>query len=100
MNRPLIPTLICWETRNWRHNNEANKWCKNYDLTPLTKNTYLGLLKDTEKKILLNYFSLLFTKKTENFFFFPLCKSCAMLIIDKDKKSQNRPAKYPKFEIV
>ena len=68
----LKPTLVCWETRNWRHRKKATEWCKNYDLTPLTKTIYIGNLKTKEKSRIELSFHALFITKTEKYYLLPL----------------------------
>lgn len=68
----LKPTLVCWETRNWRHHKKAMEWCKNYGLYPLTRTIYIGNLKTRELSRIENSFKDLFIKKTEKYYLFPL----------------------------
>ncbi len=76
MNNFPIITLVTWETRNWRHNDKALVWCKNYGLKPITRTVYVGKLYGKERMLLQKKFQLVFNKKTEKFAFIGLCQSC------------------------
>ena len=76
MNYPSYTTLISWETRNWRHREQALKWCKDYGFKPVTKHTFIGDIYEKEREELRAKFASLFISKTERFFFVALCKTC------------------------
>lgn len=98
MNNSFIITLIYWQTRNWRHNKEAETLCKNYGLLPLTKTFYVSKLKRKEIVALTKHFEKTFLKKTEIYNLFPLCKSCFDAVtMPKIKKGRIHQAP---FEII
>jgi len=76
MNNFSTITLVTWETRNWRHNDKALLWCKNYGLKPITRTVYIGKLYIKERALLQKKFQLVFNKKTEKFALMGLCQSC------------------------
>lgn len=76
MNKLLITTAVCWETRNHRHAHQAAEWCRNYGLHPLTKTIHIGRLRRDERAVLERNFTAVFTSQTEKFHILPLCKTC------------------------
>ena len=76
MNHFNAITLVSWETRNWRHRDQAVLWCKNYGLKPVLRNVYIGKLYSKEREKLEKIFKETFAKKTEKFFVSTLCRSC------------------------
>jgi CRISPR/Cas system-associated endoribonuclease Cas2 len=76
MNYIPYITLVGWETRNWRHQDRALVWCKDYGLKAVTKHVFVGELYAKERVEMRDKFKSLFTSKTEKFFFASMCKSC------------------------
>lgn len=76
MTKRFIITVICWETRSFRHKKKAVEYCKNYGLYSLMKNLYVGRLRTGEEALLIEYFNKIFTNKTEKFCVFSICETC------------------------
>lgn len=96
----LKPTLLCWETRNWRHQKQAVEWCKNYGLTPLTRTVYAGNLKTKEIKLIEDNFQKLFVNKTEAYYFFPLHNFTISQLTGKKDHAKEKLSEDSEFEIV
>lgn len=96
----LKPTLVCWETRNWRHRKQALEWCKNYGLTPLTSTVYAGNLKTKERKRIEDNFKNLFINKTEIYYFFPLHNFTVNQLTGKRDQAKEKLSGDSDFEIV
>lgn len=98
MNNAPGVTAVCWQTRNVSRHRQATEFCKNYGLRPLTGNLWIGMLKPVEQNSLVQWFEKSFTKKTEKFHCFPLCKNCyESAILGKIEKTN---VSYPQFEII
>lgn len=98
MNKLLIMTAVCWETRNYRHARQAAEQCRNYGLHSLTKTIHIGRLRQDERAALEKNFAAVFTNKTEKFYILPLCKTCfseALLY-----QTKHGDLETPSFEIV
>ena len=76
MNNFSTVTLVTWQTCNWRHQNKALVWCKNYGLKSITRTLYIGKLYSKERTLLYNEFKTVFNKKTDKFSLIGLCQSC------------------------
>ncbi len=92
-------TLLGWESRNWRHQNKALLWCKDYGLTSVTKSFFVGELYAKERKSVEQKFKNLFTGKTEKFFFATMCKSCFNESMS-DMNVQKKIKQIASFELV
>lgn len=80
MNRQLFSVVVSWRTRNWRHAQRGERWCKDYGLIPIHKNLYIGNLYFDERNELNQKLLDLFIGKTERYCAFVLCASCARYI--------------------
>lgn len=97
---PLRLTLICWETKNWRHHKKALDWCKNYKLTSLAKTIFIGYLNTKERNRIERLFTCIFLGKTEKYYFFLLHGSVLGEITDKEGEIGKKISKDQPFEIV
>ena len=80
MNRLFFIAAISWQSRNWRHAQRAERWCKDYGLTAVHENFYIGKLYIKERDELNKKLTDLFIGKTERYCSLILCASCAQCI--------------------
>jgi hypothetical protein len=77
MNNLLFTVVVSWQTRNWRRSRQAENWCRDFGLRPLHKKLYIGTLYRDERASLDSKLRALFCGKTDFYYSFSMCASCA-----------------------
>ena len=77
MNNIASTSIIIWETRNWRLNKKAGSLCKDFGLTLMTGRSFVGKLYANERVRMIKELRILFKRKTDRFYVWSLCHSCA-----------------------